>query len=196
MNPKLAVGGVAASLVAVSSVIYIIDIVRGGTRPHRVSWAVWTLIGLLGAVGTLQAGSGAGAYVPLEYLGVCACVFILSLLPRYGKQGGRAYDLPLGVGAAATLVAWKVANWPPSIAVGIAISADSCVTWMTLRDGWADPSSESLLAWWIGACGAIVGAGATQHLTFAAFAYPCYLAIASTAMAGSLLFQSRRQVTS
>jgi hypothetical protein len=192
MNVHFALGIIASVLVAISSVLYILDIFRGRTRPHPVSWAVWTLIGLLGTAGTIQGRAGPGAFVPLEYLIVCASVFVISMFPGYGKGGRRRYDVPLGIAAATTLIIWQLANWPSALAVGVAIATDASVTWMTLRDGWSNPSSESAAAWSVGAVGALIGVAATQHLTFGAIGYPAFIAFASTVTAVSLLVRSRQ----
>ena len=36
------------SVIASAMPSFSLDVLRGGTRPHRVSWGVWSLVGVLG----------------------------------------------------------------------------------------------------------------------------------------------------
>jgi hypothetical protein len=55
-------GIAGALLVAGAAITYLYDIVRGDTRPHRVSWLVWSCAGVLGFGAAHDAGAGAGAW--------------------------------------------------------------------------------------------------------------------------------------
>jgi hypothetical protein len=178
-------GGIGALMVAVSSFLYIRDIIFGSTRPHRVTWAVWCLIGVLGTGGTLAGGSGPGAYVPIVYV-ITAFIVLALCFIGYSKPGGRRYDIPLGVFIAVVLIWWHLASWPAAIAVSVAIAADITVTWMTIRDTWHAPDTEDLLAWAVSSLGAIVGLFSVRQVSFSAFAYPCYLATANTCTTGTI----------
>lgn len=149
---KLFLATTGSVLAAAAVVIYVFEIVRRTTRPHRISWGVWDLIGILGVAGTFSAGAGAGGVVfAVDLVGGLA-VFGLSLTRRYGKPGGSIYDLPVGVVAAILLILWRVSHWPPLVTVVSAALADALVSWLTFRDAWRLPQSESLAFWSLGSC--------------------------------------------
>ena len=91
-----ALGVLGALIIALAAIYYVWDIARGDTRPHRVSWGAWTVIGVLGYGTATEGGAGPGAYAAGIYLIAQFVTFGLSLLPCYGKPGGRWYDRPLG----------------------------------------------------------------------------------------------------
>jgi hypothetical protein len=184
-------GGVGGTLAVVAGLLYILDIVRGATRPQKVTWAVWCLIGVLGTGGTFKAGSGAGSIVPLAYLMISFVVLLLCLF-GYSKPGGQPYDWILGLVVSIILICWRYGNWNAYVAVSVAVCADLSVTWLTIRDTWIDPCSESAVAWCLSSVGASFGLAAVEHISFSAVAYPAYLAMANSATAGIIVLRRRR----
>jgi hypothetical protein len=172
--------GLLGALVAsAGSLFYLYAIVFGQTRPHRISWGVWTLIGVLG-VGSAQAGgAGAGAYAAGVYLVCQALVFALSL-GRFGKPGGERYEYLLGAVAVAAIVVWRVGHLSPGAAATTAVAADGVALWFTLRGAYREPRGESLLGWALDVPAAALGVAAIAHYTYAATLYPAYLVVASS----------------
>lgn len=121
-------------LVATAAVIYLYDIFRGGTRPHRVSWTVWTLIGVLGTSATVIAGAGFGAGPAVIYVVLGVAIVALSFTKRYGKPGGQPSDYVIGAFAIVMIVLWRAASLPSLAAVAAAIVADLAVSLLTLRE--------------------------------------------------------------
>lgn len=173
-------------LAACSVLVYLFEIVRRTTRPHRVSWGVWTLIGFLGVAGTFSAGAGLGVAVFAIDLAGGVVVFALSLTRSYGKPGGHSYDIPLGAAAVVILILWQVSHWPPLVAVLSAALADALVSLLTLRDAWRAPQSESTAFWSLGSCAAWLGVLVVHRVTASALIYPVYVASANTLIAGAL----------
>lgn len=184
-------GVVGAVIAAGAAIYYIYDIVNGTTRPHRVSWGVWALIAILGASSAIEGGAGAGAYVSLVYVGLTVIVFLLSLVPRYGKPGGESYDWPLGLAAAGTIVAWQVFGLPVTIAAVVAVVADAIAAWPTLRESYRQPHTESLPVWTADAVAAALGVAAVAKYNFASLAFPVYLLVAQGLIA-TILFARRK----
>ena len=202
-NIKMTHGSVSLALAAVGSVLavvagsfYVVDVLRGGSRPHPVSSGVWFLIGLLGVGGAIEAGAGAGAAVAVVYLGVGATIFVLSCLPHYTKPERRRYDIPLGVVVAMTLVLWRLMHFAPSLAVTVAVVADASVTLLVLRAARQQPSTESTFAWVLTFISAILGAAAVARTTYAALVYPLYLVAGNGAIAALLLTAEWRRYRS
>jgi hypothetical protein len=192
--PRAVIGVVATVVAAAAALEYLRTIVRGRTRPHRVTWGVWSLIGGLGAFSALSGGAGPGAYAALVYLGLTIVVFGLSLVPRYGKSGGGAwYDWPLGAAAVAAIVLWRAGGLPVAAAGTVAWAADGLAMWPTLREAWRQPEQEASFPWLADAVASGLAVLALAHYSYAAAAYASYLFAAQTLVALTLV--SRRRVS-
>lgn len=185
-----ALGVVGALVVAGAAIYYILDIHWGETRPHRVSWAVWTVVAILGYGSAGDAGAGAGADAAGVYVVACAVTLAISLRPGRGKSGGCWYDWPLGAIAIAGAVLWRCGPLSNAAAAGLAVGCDTVAVWPTLRAVWRDPSSESRGAWSADVLGNGLALGAVDHYGFASTAYPAYLVI-NTGLVSAILWLRR-----
>lgn len=182
-----AIGLIGAAIVGLAAVYYMLDVIRGNSRPQRTSWAVWTVIGVLGFGSADSAGAGPGAYAAAVYAIAYICTFLLSLNRRYGKPGGMRYDLPLGILAVAAVLVWRFGGLTNDLATGFAVSADALALWPTLRDAWRQPGSESRAAWIADGVGTGLCVIALPRYDFAASAYPIYLFLGTSAVAVTIV---------
>jgi hypothetical protein len=81
---KPIVGSIAVLLTFVGYIPYIIDTIKGKTKPHLYTWFVWGVITLAAFTLQLSAGAGVGALVTLA-AGV-VCLFIAFLWTRSSKK--------------------------------------------------------------------------------------------------------------
>lgn len=180
---------VAGAIALGAFAYYLWDIIQGNTRPHRVTWGVWSLISILGVGSALQGGAGWGAAVALVYLVLQLVVFLLSLSKRYGKPGGKRYDYALAATALVVIIAWQTLGLPVVMAAAFAVLADSIGAWPTLRDAWRMPEYEPTLVWVADFVAASLALGALGSYSFTAAAYPGYLAAANGLIAGALVLR-------
>ena len=180
-------GVIGALIVSVGAIYYLYDIVWGQTRPHRVTWAVWTCIGVLGFGVTDSAGAGPGAYVAGVYTVAYIVTFLLSMTRKYGKPGVRPSDIALGVVALAGVGLWRFGGLGDTPAAALAIVCDAAAVWPTLREAWLQPHSESLPTWSADVVGSALGVAAVTNASFAANAYPAYLLVANALVLAALL---------
>lgn len=179
-HASLALTGVV--IAAIAEVWYLKTIFWGETRPHRITWGVWTLIGILGVGASFQAGAHWGAFVTFFFLLETSLVFLISLIPKYGKSGGERYDYPLGALAIVAIIFWRVGHLSPNFAAIVAVVADACVLWFTVRESWHQPHTETITAWLVGAIAGAFGVVASSNYSFAAIAYPAYLVVGNLAV--------------
>ncbi len=85
-------GSLGALVVAVSALYYLLDVLRGNTRPQRTSWALWATVGILGFGTSTAGGAGPGAWAVGVDAVACIVTFAVSLNPRFGKRGGSRFD--------------------------------------------------------------------------------------------------------
>jgi hypothetical protein len=187
MSTGAVLGLTGAGIVAVSAVYYAIDVLRGGTRPQRTSWGVWALVGILGVASSDAGGAGPGMYAAAVDAVACAATFLLSLIPRDGKPGGRRLDSYLGLAAVAGVVLWQFGPLTDAGAAICAVTCDTVALWPTLRDARHRPDLESRLSWSTDVVGNGLCLAAVGTASVAALVYPVFLVIAAAAMATVLL---------
>lgn len=187
---RASLGLIGAIIASIAGIYYLYTIVHGSTRPHRVTWGVWSLIGVLGVGSAIEGGAKAGSYVALVYVVLEIIVFLLSLSKKYGKPGGESYDYILGAIAVVALIIWRVADLSPNFAATVAVLADGTVAWFTLRESWRQPQTESLIAWLVDVPAAALGVAALASFSYAAIAYPLYLLIGNSAITTALVIRA------
>jgi hypothetical protein len=180
---------VGSILLLIGSGSYVWSIIKGDTRPHRVSWGGWALAGFLGVWASLDGGAKIGLLVTALVELIVVTVFVLSLFKIYGKPGGRKSDYIAGTVAAVALISWRAAHFSPSIAVTIAILADAVFVWFTVREAWLQPDTEPLQPWIIAGVGAVLGFLALGDYNYAAAAYPAYIIVAYLVIILTLVYQ-------
>jgi hypothetical protein len=176
-----------ALIVSIGALYYLYDIVWGETRPHRVTWAVWTCIGVLGFGVTDSAGAGPGAYVAGVYTIAYVVTFLLSLTRKYGKSGVRRTDIALCIAALVGVLLWRFGGMGDGPAAVLAVICDAAAVWPTVRETWLQPNTESVPTWSADVVGSALGLAAVTSFSFAANAYPTYLLIANALVLAVLL---------
>jgi len=185
----LSVLGSIIAFFAASS--YLRSIIKGETRPHRITWGGWTLVGVLGLWASYDGGAKIGLLVAAVFAVLVAITFAFSLLPKYGKPGGERTDYFVGALAAAGIVAWRVIHFSPAIAATIAVFADAVFLWFTLRETWRQPETEALRPWVLGSVAEALGLIALGNYSYAAAAYPVYILIGNIAVVAVLLVRKQ-----
>lgn len=185
-------GVIGAAIVAAAGLYYIVDILRGNSRPHSGSWLVWSVIGVLGYGTTAEAGAGPGSYAAGTYIALYVVTFLLSLHPRYGKPGIEWYDWPLCAVAVAGLVLWRLGPLSGAAAVTLALACDLVGLWPTVREAWRAPELESPAAWSADTAGNLFCLFAIAEMSYSAIVYPAYL-LASTALVATIVITRRRR---
>lgn len=177
-----------------SAAYYVLDVLRGGTRPQRSSWLVWAVIGIAG-FGTADAGgAGPGAYAAAVDGFACAATFCLCLLPRFNKPGGRRSDIVLVTLALAGVALWRFGALSIAGASLLIVGVDCVALWPTLREAWHQPELECIGSWAADLAGSGLCLLAVSRTSVAALAYPAYLVAASGAVLATLLVRRARAV--
>jgi hypothetical protein len=144
MEYKIIAAGIATTIGLSSSIPYLIDTIKGRTKPHAYTWLIWTITQGIAAVGVLQGGGGWSGIGMSIGAGMLAITFLLSL--RLGTRFITAFDTVLLCGAIAGLVTWYVtAN--TLYAVLIATAVDFLGYLPTLIKVYKHPGSETASTW-------------------------------------------------
>lgn len=168
--------GIASALILMATTpAYLAHSLNGPTRPHPLSWGIWTGLGFLGAVSTTVAGGGASVVVLYTAAALTLLVFVVALR-QHDSRISRSELWPI-VPAAAGLILWIVSRDPLAASIGVVV-ADSSAGWPTLRKTWREPRSEPPLLWAIDSFAFLLGCLSVSSSTAAAMLYPVYLTLA------------------
>lgn len=155
---------------------YLIDILKGKTKPQRTTWLIWSVLGVTAFISQVQLG----AHWSLVFAGMNALgnliVFALSL--KFGVGGWKRGDVvALGI-AAVGIVASLVTSTPLIALLGV-IVADFAGTILTLEKTFRMPSSETSITWFFLGTSSLFGALSVGSWSFTLLLYPVYMVAAT-----------------
>jgi hypothetical protein len=166
---------ILSSIVTLASAVpYIIEIVRGKTKPRVVSWFTWTLITAIAAAASYVDGK-----YPAAILSLCAVIETLSIVILGLKYGDRKFDrldIVCQVGALVGLGLWLLLK-SPAIAVlaMIAIDLIGCVP--TIAHAWKRPNEETWLTFLLAGIGGGLTLAVVGAWTVTSMGYPLYILV-------------------
>lgn len=144
MDPKLGFIFIAFVFGIPSFVIYFMDMIKGPTQPHPISWLIWFLCQVLATYGAWLAGGGYGVVYGIFYCVTTLTIFIYSAFTSEWKKIDREDWVCLGlciVGLVLSLVTH------PFWAVLLATSVEAYGYRPTFVKLYYKPRSEPLSAW-------------------------------------------------
>ncbi len=160
---------------------YIRDTLRGVTKPNRMTWLMWGVAPLIGAIASFAAGV-TWAVLPVFILGLMPLfVFGASFVNPAAYWKLTSFDYVCGVFSVLALVLWGITR-EPVVAIIFAILSDVSALVPTLIKAWKHPETESGLAYILGGITSATSFSAIPVYYFAAYAFPGYLVIASLLM--------------
>ncbi len=173
--PALA-GMAAGALSLLAFVPYIIAILRGQTRPNRVTWWIWATTGAVLLASYHFSGADTTIWVPASYFVASLATALLSI--RYGEGGATPLDRGCLLGAGAGLLLWWWFD-APVVALVTTLGVDFAGAVPTIRKAWIAPHTEDRLAWALFLAGNALNLIAVDRWEFAIAVYPVYFLLAS-----------------
>lgn len=172
LGQYLVFAGVA--VMTVGLVVYIKDTLQGKTKPNKVTWLIWGIAPLIGAVAAYSDGVRLAALPVLATgLGPLA-VFAASFINKNAYWKLEKLDYICGAIAILALVLWQITD-EPIVAIIFALLGDTLATLPTVMKSWRFPETESGAAY----ITAVFGVGTSflvlQSWNFSEWAFPAYL---------------------
>jgi len=160
---------------------YIKDILRGKTKPNRVTWLMWSVAPLIATVAALSNGVS-WAVLPVFMAGFCPFLVLIASFVNpnsYWKLG--TLDYVCGFLSVLALILWGITK-EANIAIMLAIASDGIAVVPTLVKAWKHPESESVIAYTTGLFNALTSFVAIKLWSFSELAFPIYLVIATSSL--------------
>jgi hypothetical protein len=187
MKELIAVAG--ALVAAVSTIPYIIDTVKGRTKPNIVTWFTWTLLTLIAALAAFASHEPKSAYLLLANTFCTGLVVAVGL--RYGTAKYSWFDGLCQLGTVAGLVLWLVFN-SPTIGIVVPLTIDFIGTLPTLRHSWLKPAEETWQTFLIGVVAPLLTIVSLTRYNIASLLFPLYLFLANAAIVAVVITRRRQ----
>lgn len=137
--------GQLAGLLAVLSVIpYIVSILRGHTKPERMTYLIWFIVDAVTVSSYIVAGARTTIWTGLVY--VCSGLLIFCLSLKYGMGGFSTFDIVCLLLALAGVVMW-IRTKDPLIALYFGNFVGLIGYLPTIKKAYFLPKTENTLSW-------------------------------------------------
>ncbi len=132
----------AAVLSVVGSATYVRDTLVGTTSPHRVTWGLWAVEGILAYLVEIQQHVGAASLMTLALGLMPLVIFVASFKNPHAAWKIDVVDVVCGVVSLGGLVIWAAVN-QSTLALVSFVVADFIAALPTYRKSWHSPESET-----------------------------------------------------
>lgn len=168
--------GILAGVISfIAYLIYFVSILRGESKPNRVTWWIWTFMGAILALSYYYSGAKNTIWAPIvEFIGP----FITALLSiKYG-EGGMVdkTDIICLAGGIISILLWIVTG-NPVLALILNLAIDQFALIPTIKKSYLRPEGENFWAWFGTCLGDFMNILAIEKFTFAIVVYPVWMFI-------------------
>ncbi|HSX35780.1 MAG TPA: hypothetical protein VLH84_02490 [Patescibacteria group bacterium] len=188
MHETLAIVG--GLIVILSGIPYVIDTIKGKTRPNVVSWLTWTILITIGAFAALAAHETKTAIITSGDAIQAGIILLLGL--KYGYAKFSLFDGVCLIGAILGLVLWRIFD-SPTTAIIATIVIDLIAALPTYRHSWLKPDEETWQTYSVSSLGAAVGLASLTSFSVDSLAYPVYLFLLGVTLAATIIFRRKKK---
>jgi hypothetical protein len=155
---------------------YLLDILKGKTKPQRASWFIWSLLGIIAFFSQLKLhGAWSLVFVGLDAIGN---LLVFGLSFKYGSGGWGITDRIALVIALISLTI-SILLHQPVLALSGVILADMSGAVLTMVKTYKHPASETTITWLFLGTASLIGALSVGKLDWKLLLYPVYLSVAN-----------------
>lgn len=176
-------GGLATLLSVVAYMPYIVNTLRGTTRPHRASWLIWSVLATIAFFSLLYEGATASLGFSAAQAACTSVIFLLSIVRGQGRFFTRKDATILGL-ASLGLALWYMTDTAIyALMLSITIGLMGCM--LTVQKTYWSPDSETMCTWQMSFVAAWCAVMSVGSLDWVLLAYPTYLIVLNGAIIGA-----------
>ncbi len=184
-------GYLSGLAILASFVPYIKDIFLGKTKPERISWLIWTILGAISFFSQLAKGASdslilTGAQAVGDFI-----IFILAI--KHGIGGFLKRDIIALIGAGVGLFLWYITQ-EAAVALFVVIFIDAVGAVLTVIKSYEKPATETVSSWVLTFAGGFFACIAVGSFNFVLLSFPVYICLASLAILVAIKMGFRREV--
>jgi len=177
-------------LAAVGIIPYVVDVVKGRTKPNVVSWVTWTLLTAIGAAAIIADSGFAESLLPLS--GAICTGLIVLLGFKYGFAKYSKFDMACQVSALLGIVLWLVLDSALAALITVVI-IDAIAVVPTILHAWKAPQEETWETFGVSFLGSFLTLLSVSIYTTTNLIYPIYLMLANATLATCIIVRRKQK---
>jgi hypothetical protein len=174
---------VAGIIIVVSPIPYVIDIVRGRTKPNMVTWVTWSLINAINTAAAFSAGAWQTGVYGLAATIATSTISVLGLWK--GVKHYTPFDITCQIIAVLGIPVWLVTK-QPGLAIALELAVDMAGGLPTLRHAWRAPNEETLRTFLLSGVAGLLLLLSLNSYNFVAVAMPAYILLFDSTLASTI----------
>lgn len=183
-------GYLAGIAILLSFLPYIRDIFKGKTRPERISWLIWAILGMIAFFS--QLAKGASFSLIMTAAQALGDLFIFILAIKWGLGGFLKRDILALIGATLGLVLWYLTN-DATVALIMVIFVDASGVVLTIIKSYKQPNTETISTWVLTFLAGLLAAVAVGSWNIILLSFPIYICLAGTSILVAIKLGSRKR---
>lgn len=177
MDILLVLGLLAGVLSVISYIPYVLDTLKGSTKPERATWFIWSVLTTILLFAQLAKGATHSIWLTAVQTFGPILIFLLSI--RYGEGGFNKRDIAALLAAGAGIIAWYFTQ-EAAFALWITIAIDFSGALLTIIKAYEKPETETQATWLISAIAGGLAALAVGAWSPSLLAFPVYVLIVNS----------------
>lgn len=161
MSPVF-IGQIAGVLAVVQVIPYIVSILRGHTKPERMTYFIWFAVDAIAISSYIAVGARSTIWVGLVYVCTGLTIFLLSL--KYGMGGFSKLDIICLLLAVSGVAIWLTTN-NALLALCFSTFASKAGYLPTIKKAYFSPETENTFSWTMCACTSLLNIFALTTFT-------------------------------
>lgn len=184
--------GILGGLIAfLASVPYIIDIVRGNTKPQRMAWVIFLTLSGISFFAQLAEGATDSLWFPLVLFLQAIVIFVLTL--KFGVGGFGKFDILTLFLAILIMILWAVTK-SAALAIICGVVVNDIGKVLVAKKAYKLPNTEYLPTWVWSVVASLFAVLAVGSFDWILIIYPLNNAISVGVIAAIIIYR-RKQVS-
>jgi hypothetical protein len=167
------------------TISYVIDTLKGKTKPNRVSWLMWAAAPLIAFAAELTQGVGVQSLFTFVSGFGPLLVLAASFVRRKSYWKLTKFDFICGILSALALTLWAITG-KGDVAILFSILADLFAATPTIVKSYKAPQTENAVAFFAGAIGGAIVLLTIKNWTFANYGFPLYILLVCCFISGTI----------
>jgi hypothetical protein len=182
---------ISSVLTVVAVLPYILDIIRGKTKPRLVTWFTWGLLSVI----TSAAAYSDGQYPAgiLTTFGAAGCFAVVVLGWHHGNRKFERLDIVCQIGALAGIGLWLTFD-SPALAIITTTIVDLIGAIPTIVHSWHQPHEETWITYFLSGTAALLTVFAADNWQITSLLAPAYFFIFNLILTTILLIRKKYSV--